>query len=71
MTADQFRGWMKKYGLSLSRAAELLGYTRRQIVNYRNGHTDIGPRTDLAIGHLSQALARPGKRQLDKPKRLA
>ena len=56
MTAAAFRTWMKRYGLTLERAAELLGYTRRQIVNYRNGTTVIQPRTKLAIRHLSLDL---------------
>ena len=55
MSATQFRAWMKARGLSISKAAALLGYTPRQIVNLRNGTTPVGRRLELALKGLGDA----------------
>lgn len=40
-TASEFDRWMRRNGLSLTKAAETLGMTRRMIAHYRTGSRPI------------------------------
>ncbi|MCW2242256.1 helix-turn-helix domain-containing protein [Azospirillum canadense] len=43
-SAERFRAWMERHGLSLDRAADELGIGRRLVAYYRSGDKEI-PRT--------------------------
>jgi hypothetical protein len=46
--ARRFDAWMISNGLSATRAAEVLGMTRRSIVSYRTGERPVPPYINLA-----------------------
>lgn len=48
MTPDEFKGWMKKHGLSYSKAAKALGVSVTTIRNYRSGRRPDGARVVMA-----------------------
>ncbi|MHB9101561.1 MAG: DUF2442 domain-containing protein [Sulfuricella sp.] len=47
-TASEFDRWMQRNGLSLAKAAETLGMTRRMIAHYRTGSRPIPKVVGLA-----------------------
>lgn len=47
-TASEFDHWMQRNGLSLTKAAETLGMTRRMIAHYRTGSRPIPKVVGLA-----------------------
>ena len=47
-TASEFDRWMQRNGLSLAKAAETLGMTRRMIAHYRTGSRSIPKVVGLA-----------------------
>lgn len=61
-TASEFDRWMQRNGLSLAKAAETLGMTRRMIAHYRTGSRPIPRVVGLACkgweaeqgGHVAQ-----------------
>lgn len=59
-TASEFDRWMQRNGLSLAKAAETLGMTRRMIAHYRTGSRPIPKVVGLAckgweVGHSRHA----------------
>ena len=48
MPAEEFRAWRKRYGLSLTRASETLGLSRRMVAYYDKGERIIPKYVKLA-----------------------
>jgi hypothetical protein len=57
MTADDFKGWLARHGLSLSGAASLLGISRRQVAAYASGEKSVPRLVFLACMAVAQAGA--------------
>jgi hypothetical protein len=56
-TASDFDQWMQRNGLSLAKAAETLGMTRRMIAHYRTGSRPIPKVVGLACKGWEAQLA--------------
>ena len=57
MTADDFKGWLARHGLSLSGGGSLLGISRRQVAAYASGEKPVPRLVFLACMAVSQAGA--------------
>ena len=62
-TASEFDCWMQRNGLSLAKAAETLGMTRRMIAHYRSGSRAIPKVVGLACKGWEAAGPSPVTRQ--------
>lgn len=52
MTDRQFRQWMQRMGLTIEGAAELLGVSRRTVINYRSGVQSIPQSIEYSTKYL-------------------
>jgi hypothetical protein len=57
MPAPAFRGWMEGHGLTLDRAAEALGLSRRMIAYYLSGEQPIPKTVMLATEGYDRRMA--------------
>ena len=56
MTAEQFKMWRERLGLSLTGAAERLGVSRRAVQFYQSGERPISKTVALACAALEAGL---------------
>lgn len=54
MTALQFRQWMRRMGLTVEGATELLDISRRTVINYRSGAQPVPKVVELAARYLEE-----------------
>lgn len=62
MTQTEFREWRKRLAFTQARAAEALGYAKRQVESYERGEAPIPIVVELATAELERretACARP------------
>ena len=60
ITADQFRAWRVRLGLTQSGAAAELGVTMRQVNNWENDRSPVDRRTWLAMQQLETTARADG-----------
>ena len=56
MTAEQFKAWRNRLGLSQAAAGEALGLHRHTIRNYETGFSTVPKHVELACREVERAM---------------
>jgi hypothetical protein len=69
MTADQYKSWQSRYGLTNAKAAQLLGVAEITIYKYRSGELRIPFHIKWRCWHIAEKIKK-GRDRYSKEERL-